>query len=152
MNKKKSTTKRSESITLHGLLGAVSYWGTATRFMLVSILVFVAFLANVAFVDVSSANYIIGEVQILIYALIILVTTDLLYVLVARSLPLEPKFDRWALIAADVVIASCFIAPSFLTIASAHSTGLRVMSPIVALLVVGMRILVGLLYSKKENK
>ena len=149
---KKSTKPSKNTLTLHGLLGALSYWGTASRFMLVSMLVFVSFLVNIAFIDNSSAAHVVSEVQVLVYALVILIMTDLLYVFVARSLPLNPRLDRWVVILADIVIATCFIAPSFVSAVAVHSTGLRVLSPVVALLIVGMRILIGLLYGKKESK
>ncbi|NCU30287.1 hypothetical protein EOM57_00625 [Candidatus Saccharibacteria bacterium] len=152
MKKKISTLSKKESPTLHGLLGSISYWGTATRFLLVSMLVFIAFVLNISLIDVSSPYYVIGEAQVLIYALGILILTDLLYVMVARSKPLDQKLDRWVVILADIVIASCFIVPSFVSVAAVHATGLRVLSPIVALLVVGIRVLLGLLYSKKEGK
>ncbi len=152
MKKKISTRSNKEPLTLHGLLGAISYWGTAARFMLVSMLVLIAFVSNIAFIEVSSPFYVVGEVQVLIYALSILILTDLLYVMVARSKPLDAKLDIWVLILADIVIASCFIVPSFISVAAVYSTGVRVLSPIVALLVIGIRVLLGLLYSKKDGK
>lgn len=152
MKKKISTRSKKEPLTLHGLLGALSYWGTTARFLLVSMLVLIAFVLNISFIDVSSPYYVVSETQVLVYALAILMLTDLLYVMVARSKPLDPKLDRWVVIIADIVIASCFIVPSFVSVAAVHSTGMRVLSPVVALLVVGIRILLGLLYSKKEGK
>ncbi len=149
MVQKKSTNAEAPiKLTAHGLLGSISYWGTAARLLLVNILVVTAFVINIS--AYSTWEFMTTETFFLIYGLATLLLLDLGYVIVARSLKLGHVFDRWVVMMSDLVIAGFFVAPSFLS-SSADGNKLRVMSLIVVLLVLAVRILLGLLFAKRKR-
>ncbi len=141
--KKPKTTK----LTAHGLLGALSYWGTSARFLLVSVLIVFAFLLNLS--GDAAVSYIDTEIILLIYGLATLLILDLGYVTTARALPLNKVADRWVVMLSDLALAAFFVAPS-LVMMSTDANKLRVVSLIGALLVVSIRILFGLLFAKRK--
>lgn len=143
-NKQKKTTPK---LTVHGLLGALSYWGTAARFLLVSVIIVFAFLLNIS--GGSSTSYIDTEIILLVYGLATLVILDGGYVTAARALPLSPVVDRWVVMMSDLALAALFVAPS-LIISGADGNRIRVVSLLGVLLVVSMRLLLGLLFSKRK--
>jgi hypothetical protein len=143
----KKPKKDTQKLTAHGLLGAVSYWGTAARFLLVGTLIVFAFILNLS--GDSTATYIDTEILFLIYGLATLVMLDLGYVTAARALPLSKVFDRWVVMMSDVVLAAFFLVPSIIQ-TTADGNKVRVVSLIAALLVVAVRILIGLLFSKRK--
>jgi len=143
----KKLKKDSPKLTAHGLLGAVSYWGTAARFLLVGTLIVFAFILNLT--GDSTATYIDTEILFLIYGLATLFMLDIGYVTAARSLPLSKVFDRWVVMMSDIVLAAFFVVPSVIQI-TADGNKVRVISLVAALLVVSIRILVGLLFAKRK--
>lgn len=142
--KPKNTTPK---LTAHKLLGSISYWGTFARFLLVGILIAFAFVLNLS--GDSSASYIDTEIYFLIYGFMTLLILDIGYVTAARALPLNKVVDRWVVMMSDLLLAALFVAPS-LVIMTADTNKLRIISLLAALLVVSMRILVGLLFTKRK--
>jgi hypothetical protein len=140
---KKGTTK----LTVHGLLGSISYWGTFARFLLVGTLIVFAFFLNLSG-DTTTA-YVDTEVLFLIYGLGTLLLLDLGYVTAARGLSLSKVADRWAVMISDIALAAFFVVPSIIQIGT-DGNRVRVISLIAALLVVSLRILVGLLFAKRK--
>ncbi len=145
--KKTDSQKNEKHLTAHGLLGSLSYWGTAARFVLVTVLLASAYLLNVSFVTDWRAVDI--ETILLIYGLGTIIVLDAGYVMAARALKLHPVFDRWVVMMSDLLIAAFFVIPSFFLVGN-YSMQLRVLSLIVALLIVSIRILVGLLFAKRK--
>lgn len=146
-NKKKTATK--QPLTAHGLLGSLSYWGTAARMVLVGLFVVFAYLVNVS-VGTGGSQYVDGETMIMIYGLTTLIILDAGYVMVARSLTLNSRVDRWLLLLADLAVASFFVIPSFVDLGN-YSTRMRLVSLIVVLLILAVRSLLGLLYTKRKQ-
>lgn len=140
---KKVTTK----LTVHGLLGSISYWGTFARFLLVGTLIVFAFFLNLS--GDSTTSYVDTEALFLIYGLSTLLLLDLGYVTAARGLPLSKVADRWTVMLADVALAAFFVVPSIVQIGT-DGNRVRVISLIAALLVVSLRILLGLLFAKRK--
>ena len=141
--------KHTEKLTAHGLLGALSYWGTTARFLLVGVLITFAFAVNLARDAATAYTYIDTEVILLIYGLGTLLMLDLGYVTAARALPLNKVVDRWVVMLCDLALAAFFVVPSLVEI-SADANNLRIISLIGALLVVSMRILLWLLFAKRK--
>lgn len=134
-------------LTAHGLLGSLSYWGTAARMVLVVVLLGIAYGLNISVqTDWQAVD---AETVLLIYGLGTIVMLDAGYVMAARSLKLHPVVDRWVVTMSDLLIAAVFVAPSFFYV-GIYGTQLRLLSFIVALLVVSIRILVGLLFAKRK--
>lgn len=139
--------KDSQRLTAHGLLGALSYWGTSARFLLVGILIAFAFVLNLS--GDSSTSYVDTEILFLIYGLGSLLMLDLGYVTAARALPLSKVVDRWTVMLCDLALAAFFVVPSLVEIA-ADANKLRVISFVAVLLVISIRILIGLLFVKRK--
>lgn len=146
MAKKQTLRKKYRELTLHGLLGSLSYWGSMARLLLVGILVMVAFFLNITAIDSSSFVY--HEVLVLLYSFALLLVLDTGYVMTARGLPLRPRVDRWILLGADLVVASFFVIPSFFYVSDSYGMTLRIISPAIVLAILTIRLLVGLLFKR----
>lgn len=142
--KQKKATKR---LTVHGLLGSVSYWGTAARFLLVSVIIVFAFLVNLS--GDSTTTFVDTEIVFLVFGLATLVLLDGGYVTAARALPLSPVVDRWVVMMSDLALAALFVVPS-LIIVGTDGNKLRVIGLLGALLLMSIRLLVGLLFAKRK--
>ena len=147
MNNNTKHKADTPKLTVHGLLGSLSYWGTTARFMLVGVFIAFAFVINLA--RDGSASFVETEILFLIFGLATLVMLDLGYVVAARSLPLNKVLDRWVIMMSDLALAAFFVIPSLIVI-SADGNVVRVVSLIIALLIVSVRILVGLLFAKRK--
>lgn len=144
---KKITRKEKPKLTVHGLLGAISYWGTTARFMLVGVLIVFAFLLNLT--GDSTSQYIDTEIIFLIFGLGTLLMLDLGYVVAARALTLNKVVDRWTVMLGDLALAAFFVVPSLVQIGTGGNK-LRIIGLIAALFVLAIRILVGLLFAKRK--
>lgn len=144
----KKSTQKKQSLTLHSLLGALSFWGTATRTFLFSFLAAAVFI--VALTEATSETSIDGEILVLIYVLGSFLLLDFGYVMIARTYTLQRGLDLLALFAADILLALLYIAPKL--VVSSDIT-IRtdpliyvIFIPIVAL---GLRMLLGILFGKR---
>ena len=145
MAKKKTKT----TLTLHSLLVALAYWGTAVRTFLalfVSMVVFAIALSETN----GSAAAVSAEAIILIYAVGSMFLLDAGYVIAARALPLRRALDATSLVLADLTIL-CFYAVPKITV----SSSLPLTNPIgivllFAVLVLALRLLIGFLFSTKR--
>ena len=146
MTKKQSAKKRT--LTLHELLGSLSFWGTATRTLLFSFLAAIIFV--VALSEAATYDAIDGEVVTLIYVLGSFVLLDFGYVLIARSYLLPKGLDLLALAAADIIIALLYIVPKIVVVPQETSVTnpllYIVFIPIVCL---SIRMLLGMLFGKR---
>lgn len=148
MNMAKNRTQTTTTkLTVHGLLGSISYWGTTARFVFVSILIGFAFILNLSGSSVS--QYIDTEIIFLILGLGSLLMLDLGYVVAARALPLKKMIDRWVIMMSDLLLAAFFVIPSIVII-SVDGNKLRIVGFVSALLVIALRALVGLLFAKRR--
>lgn len=149
MAKAKSSLKQTTktSLTAHGLLGALSYWGTAARMVLVLILLGCAYLLNIAVQ--TDWRLVDSETIVFIYGLGTILVLDAGYVIAARALRLNQRLDRWVVMMSDILLASFFVVPSFF-IVGVYSDRLRLLSLFVALLIVSIRLLIGLLFAKRK--
>lgn len=142
----KNVTKHP--LTLHELLGALSYWGTAVRLMIVAILMVAVYLMNITF-DTTAA-YVDGETIALIYALGTFFLFDFCYVLIARAQPIHHKTaDRSSILLLDFMLMLFYLVPS-LVVTSVSFEVFRYGVLVVALLALAIRILLGFLYSTKK--
>jgi len=146
----KKNTKKS-SLTLHSLLVALSYWGTATRLFLATFVSLVVFLIALSETD-GSASSVSAEIMILIYALGSVFLLDAGYVMVAKALPLRRVLDVMGLVAAVLTILSFYAIPKVTVTTSA----VALVNPVgivllFAILVLALRLLTGFLFSTKRR-
>lgn len=145
----KKASVEKKKLTVHGLLGSLSYWGTTARFLFVSVFIVFAFVVNLA--GDSTPSYVDSEIMFFIVGLTTLLALDLGYVVAARGLPLNRRTDRWAVMIADLVLAGFFVAPSILHQVGPNGDKVRLAAILLALLLVSLRVLMGLLFTKRKR-
>lgn len=146
------TTKKSskQKLTLHELIVALSFWGTAVRLFLFSFIAAAVFV--VALSEAQTAQAVDNEVLILIYVLGSFLLLDFGYVTVARSYVLQKGLDIVALIAADLLLALLYIAPK-ITVNSGQAARIDPLMFVIfiPIVVIGMRMLLGFLFGRKRS-
>lgn len=144
---KKSSTP---SLTLHGLITALSFWGTAVRTLLFGFLAGAVFL--VALSEAESASAIDTEVMVLIYVVGSFLLLDFGYVTVARAYKLLPGLDMLMLAAAELLLAALYIAPRLVVNPEVSLRADPLLFVIfVPLIVLSIRSLVGMLFGSRTR-
>lgn len=132
-------------LSLHTLLVALSYWGTAVRVMLFGFVLFVA----TALAIMNGGSMADHSVRF-IYLMFILLCLDAGYVTVARALPVSEIFDRAVLLMAFLVMALVAILPYFVVMSNPSSSTSRwLLLPV--LLLLAIRLVVGMVYNPKKS-
>lgn len=138
-------TKKQPRLTLHQLLGALSFWGSATRLLLIAFLVIAIFILRITNLDTTLT----WESQVTIYILGSFALLDVGYVMLARAFPLKKTVDFLCLAALEILMAATYILP--------HIVNLRGLSwfsnwlLLIALLALAVRGLLGLLFSGRKR-
>jgi hypothetical protein len=109
MAKSKSKKTKSQPLTLHTLFGAVSYWGTTVRTLLLAFLAGAIFAARVINMPDSYAR----ELEIFVYIVGSFFLLDTGYVMIARSMPFKKITDATLLLLADLLIGVSYVVSSF---------------------------------------
>lgn len=145
----KKSTQKKQTLTLHSLLGALSFWGTAARIFLFGILAAAIFI--VALSEAASESRIDSEILILIYVLGSFLLLDFGYVMIARTYTLQRGLDLLALFVADILLALLYIAPK-LVVSSAVTvkTDPLIYIIFIPLVVLGLRTLLGMLFGRRQ--
>ena len=140
----KKATKQPR-LTLHQLLGAMSFWGSATRLLLLAFLVLVIFALRITNLDTTLT----WEAQVVIYVLGSFALLDVGYVMLARAFPLKKRVDIFCLLVLEILMAATYILP--------HLVSVRALGwfsnwfILIVLLALGVRGLLGLLFSTKKR-
>jgi hypothetical protein len=142
--------KKSTPLTLHGLLVALSYWGTATRLLLATFVSVFGFLLGLSETN-GTASALGGETIVLIYALGSLLLLDAGYVIAARALPVRRALDVMSLLVADLAILCFYIVPKITVTTVAAPVNPVGVVLLFAVLVLALRLLVGFLFSTKRK-
>lgn len=144
---KKTSTS---SLTLHGLLAAISFWGTAVRTLLFAFLAVTVFL--VALSEAGSASAFDSEVMVLIYVVGSFLLLDFGYVTVARAYKLLPGLDVLVLAVAELLVAALYIAPRLVVNPEVTlRTDPLLFVIFVPLVVLSMRTLIGMLFGSRTR-
>lgn len=146
---KKKSPKRTQSLSLHGLLSALSFWGTATRGFLFSFIALAVFASALS--EASSAVAVDVEIMTFVYVLGSFLLLDLGYVLIARSYRLRSVMDRASLYIADIFLAVLYFIPNLVVNPDIHLTSDPLLFIIfVPLVVLPLRMLVGFLFGSRR--
>lgn len=143
-----TTTKKSQvpQLTLHGLLGAISFWGTSVRLLLMAFLAGAVLAAHVIELPGSYET----EIQAFIYIVGSFFLLDAGYVMIARALPLKKTFDMAILLVVDLIIGLGYIVPNFAHIPElAWSARWTIL---IVLFVLSIRALIGLLHPTTKKR
>lgn len=145
---KKKSSKKTQPLTLHGLIGALSFWGTAVRTMLFAFLAAAVFL--VALTEASSDAAVDREIILLIYVLGSFLLLDFGYVVVARAYTLQRALDLLVLFLADILLALLYIAPKLVVTADITvRTNPLIFVIFIPIIVLSGRMLVGMLFGRR---
>lgn len=144
----KKSSKEKPTLTLHVLLGALSFWGTAARTLLFTFLATAVFL--VALTEVTATSAVDNQILILIYVLGSFLLLDFGYVMVARVYRMQKALDVLALIGAEFILALLYIAPKLVV---SSDVAVRV-NPLIfvvfiPIIVLSLRMLLGMLFGKR---
>lgn len=143
-------TPLRRTLTLHSLLGALSFWGTAVRALLFTFIASAIFL--VALTETQSPSKVDAEIMVLIYVLGSFLLLDFGYVTIARAYKLMHGLDLLVLAAAELLLALLYIAPRLVVnpnvTLKADPLMFVLFVPLVAL---SMRALVGMLFGKHSR-
>lgn len=147
---KKSQKKYSTPLTLHGLLGALSFWGTATRTFLFSFLGLVIML--VALSEAQNTTQADTEFMLFIYAIGSFLVLDFGYVLVARTYQLNKALDVLVVWVSDILLSLIYIVPNIVVEKRINSD----LEPLtflifVPIVVLSGRMLMGLLFGRRTK-
>lgn len=140
----KKTTKQPR-LTLHQLLVAISFWGSATRLLLVAFIVASLFALKMYY-QVATPEW---EIKVAIYILGSFALLDIGYVIVARTLPLKRRLDQLSLLGAEAILGLAYVLPNVMYAPSLSR--LASWSVLVVLLVLGVRTLLGLLFTPTKK-
>lgn len=146
----KTSKKNKQTLTLHKLLGALSFWGTATRALLFSFLAAAVFV--VALSEAATDAAVDSEIIVLIYVLGSFLLLDFGYVLIARAYALQRSLDLIALFAADILLAMLYIAPRLVVDSSVTvKTNPLLFVIFIPIITLGLRMLVGILFGGRQR-
>jgi hypothetical protein len=140
--------KQTPALTLHSLIVALSFWGTAVRTMLFAFLAVAVFV--VALSEARTDAAVDSEILVLIYVLGSFLLLDFGYVLVARAYTLSRAVDLLALFAADILLGLLYIAPKMVVTADISvRTNPLIFVVFIPLIVLSVRMLVGMLFGRR---
>ncbi len=146
----KKTTKQKQTLTLHSLIGALSFWGTAVRTLLFGFLALAVFI--VALSEATTETGVDGEVVVLIYVIGSFLLLDFGYVLIARSYLLQRGLDLLALFVADIILALLYIAPKLVVNSDITvRTNPLLFVIFIPIVVLSLRMLVGMLFGRRQR-
>jgi len=137
--------KRQPRLTLHQLLGAISFWGASTRILLVAFIIAVIFGLRVGYLDTTLQ----WELSVVIYVLGSFALLDIGYVMLARAFPLRKKLDTILLLVIELALVLIYVLPNI-----AHTPGFSWLSNWTVLLVVlvlAIRGLLGMLFTRRRS-
>lgn len=144
----KNPVKKSQPLTLHGLIGALSFWGTAVRTMLFAFLAAAVFI--VALTEAPNEAAVDREVLLLIYVLGSFLLLDFGYVLIARAYRLQRMLDLLILFVADVLLSLLYIAPKMIVTSDISvRTNPLLFVIFIPIIVLSVRMLLGMLFGKR---
>lgn len=147
-----STRKSSRVLTLHHLIVELSYWGSSVRLLLLGFLaalIMVIRISELESLGMSLGAAVTSAAGVFIYAVGSFLILEIGYLLIARAYRLVRGLDRLIFFGVESVLAIIYFLPYFamvpnwLTIVSRYFF-------VAVLLILGMRLLIGLLYGKKS--
>lgn len=143
--------KKPNSLTLHQLLPALSYWGATVRLLLIAVVAAVVLLVRSSELEsggLTAVQAFTTAGQAFIYAMGSFLILEVCYLAIARSYPLRQHIDQAILLGSETLLALGYFLPYFMLVPAWFVTVSRFVF-VAVLLVIGVRLLIGLLYPKK---
>ncbi len=149
----KNAKRKIKPLTLHRLIGEMSFWGTFTRWLFLTVfaVLFVLFLTIVmSHVGSSAGSDLLSGLLIVLMVSIMFVFYDGLYVNMSRSVPISVTLDRVVLFGSEIVFAIAVVWSSVVTVPTFVIRGIA-MAPIFATLILLLRLVLGIIGGKKSK-
>jgi hypothetical protein len=143
--------KKPTSLTLHQLLPALSYWGATVRLLLIAVVAVVVLLVRSSELEsngLSAVQAFLTAGQAFVYSLGSFLILEVGYLAIARSYPVRRHIDQAILLGSEGALALGYFLPYFVLVPAWFVTASRFIF-VAVLFVLGLRLLIGLLYSKK---
>ena len=143
------TKNAQPHLLLHNLIGALSYWGTTVRVLLIGFVLGFAVLVHV----VESATLPTAESYVLSYLYIMscLLLLDAGYVTMARTQPLKPRMlDELVLWVSLVVLSVVAVAPYFIIVTTDLFYSLSTWLFLVVLFILALRLVLGMIVASEK--
>ena len=146
-----TSAKKPNILTLHELLPALSYWGATARLFLISFIAAVVFIIRTS--ELESAGNSLGQAVLLsgeslLYVVGSFFILEVGFLTIARAYPLRRWHDQLILLGSELLLFLAYFLPYFALIPSWLVAISRYVL-FAVLLVLGIRLLVGALYSRK---
>lgn len=146
---KKKSSKKTRSLSLHSLLGAVSFWGTAARGLLFSFVALAIFASALS--EATSEAGIDTEIMTFVYVLGSFLLLDFGYVLISRTYRVGSVIDRLALYTADLFLAALYFIPNLVVSPQIRlTTDPLLFIVFIPIVVLSLRMLVGILFGSRK--
>lgn len=154
MVKNKQTSTVTPSITLHRLIGQLTYLGASARLLLIATLALAVYGAQI--LEAALSGYaingaVLGGIQSLFYVIGTFFVLEVGYLLIAKTYKMVSGFDKLVLFGADILLAAIYFTP-YLVYLSPAKAGLSQFIIVPALAVLAGRLLIGLLYGSTARR
>lgn len=134
-------------LSLHHLIVAISFWGSATRLFLIGFIVFSLALVNTIGTQTGEgytiAALLTDEIQAFVYVVGSFFILDVGYVMVARRYPLRKLFDTTFLLLAEFVLGLVYVLPH-VAFTPSYIAALSQWLLLAALMIVALRLTLGI--------
>lgn len=136
-------------LLLHNLIGALSYWGTTVRILLIGFVMGTAVLAHV--VDSGTLPTTESYALTFMYVMACLLLLDAGYVTMAKSQPLRPRIlDKLVLWTALIVLSVIAVAPYFVIVTTDIFYSLSAWLMLVVLFILALRLVLGMIMTSEK--
>lgn len=151
------TTKLQKlpQLSLHTLLFALSFWGSATRLLLISFFALAVLLLRTleiqASTDATLFQTLTIEGQLFVYAICTFLVLDVGYVIISRAYAFSRMNDVVTLLTAEAVLATSYFLPYIVVVSDQFARISRFIF-VAGLLILSARLVLGMLYGKSIKK
>lgn len=136
-------------LLLHNLIGALSYWGTTTRILLIGFVMGVAVLVHV--VDSGTLPTTESYTLTYLYVMACLLLLDAGYVTIARAQPFRTgMLDKLVLWITLIVLSVVAVAPYFVIVTTQLFYSLSAWLLLVVLFILALRLVIGIIISPEK--
>lgn len=143
-------TSQPPHLLLHSLLGALSYWGTSVRILLIG---FVLLIANIITVlnSIDPVSFTTYAVQF-IYVMGSLLLLDAGYVTIARALPISTEtVDKVLFLGIMAALGFVVVLPYFAAVPQSVMVSVKWVF-IVTLFVLALRLVLGMFFGGRTDR
>lgn len=142
--------KPQPHLLLHNIIGALSYWGTTTRLLLVGFVLSILVLAHI--IEASSASLTVDFARSFFLIMGSLLLLDAGYVTIAKAKPLaHAALDKLFLWSTITVLSVVAIAPYIVEVKASVYQDIAVWLIAVILFVLALRLVMGMIAPTKER-